>query len=175
MIRPYTDCASAVSCERAGSAPIPRPARQTPGRTRRARTMALCPRQPVPVAGFKSITYHFRRHRTIRSGGTCAGRPRRSDSALPYVTTADAVLGIPSCGHLQFLQCRTMCLHRSWACRPDASSVHCNPACSGPDRSGRFFGHSRRSPRNVSRQAVAIHHANLFATFAALRHLVLLD
>ena len=174
-IRPGGDCPGAVSCDGAGSAPIPHPARQTPGRTQRSRTVALRPRQPVPVAGFDSITYHLRRHGALRTAGTLAGRPRRSASAFPNLTTADAVLGIRSCGGPQLLQRRTMCLHRYWTSRLSASSVHCSPADSGSDCSGQSLNHSRRPPCDLSRRLVAIHHANLLATFAVLRHLILLD
>lgn len=174
-VRPCTDCLGAGSRGRAGSALMLGPSQQTPSSTKGARDPEPRPRQPVPVACFKSVTNHFRRDRTIRSGGPRAGRPQLSDSAFLNATTADAGLGFRSCGRPQLLQCRTRCLHRFWTCRPDAPSVLRSHACPYPHHSGQAPNESRKSPCNVSRQLVAIHHASLHATFAALRHLVLLD
>ena len=173
-VRPCTDCLGAGSRGRADSALMLSPSQQTPSSTKGACDPEPRPRQPVPVAGLRSVTNHFRRDCTIRSEGPRAGRPQRSDSAFPYATTADAGLGFRSCGRPQRLRCRARCLHRYCTCRPGASSVHCSPAYSDPDCSGQSLSHSWRSPCNVSRQLVAIHPADLLATFATLRHLVLL-
>lgn len=107
-VRPCTACPDASSRDGADSALMLDPSQQAPSSTKGPCDPDPRPRQPVPVAGFRSITNHFRRHRTIRTAGTRRGGSQRTDSALPYVTTVDAGLEFRSRGRPRFLQFCTM-------------------------------------------------------------------